>query len=93
MAGHDGRRGTVYHLAVDEGNRNCGIGDKDTKSMTNKNRQEIWDNREANVGRIGEFKYNYVTKARGSDVYKLFLPRFVRWRDDKSVANTIDAMM
>ncbi|MBT3206295.1 MAG: GNAT family N-acetyltransferase [Gammaproteobacteria bacterium] len=28
MASHDGRRGTVHHLAVDEGNRNCGIGEK-----------------------------------------------------------------
>ena len=72
---------------------NVGIGDKDTKLMTDKFRKYVWENKEEFRHTIGEFKYNYVTKARGATISKLFLPRYTRPRPDKSIANTIDAMM
>lgn len=47
------------------------------------------DNPESYVGKIVEVKYNCVISREGSDMKSLFLPIFVKIRDDKNVANSL----
>lgn len=69
-----------------------GIGDKNTKSLTNEARQEMFDNKDDYIGRVAEIKYNGLTKVDGSNTYSLFLPRFTRIRDDKDDTNALGQM-
>lgn len=90
---HEGKLGSIM-IRSDDGlvDCNCGIGDKDLNSLTDAIRQEIWDNREEYRYKIGEFKYNGLTRDRKTGVYSLFLPRYRFIRDDKDDANTLDHM-
>lgn len=42
------------------------------------------------LGKIIEVKYNDIIKSKDKDEYSLFLPRFIKIRDDKDTANSID---
>ena len=42
------------------------------------------------LGKIVEVKYNQIIKSKGKDEMSLFLPRLVRVRNDKSIANSIE---
>ena len=42
------------------------------------------------LGKIVEVKYNDIIKSKGKDEMSLFLPRFIKLRDDKDQANSIE---
>ena len=42
------------------------------------------------LGKIVEVKYNDIIKSKGKDEISLFLPRFIKIRDDKDQANSIE---
>lgn len=53
--------------------------------FTEEQQKEFFD--EDMIGKIITVRYNYVIKAKNSDIYKLYLPRFVMLRLDKDEAN------
>lgn len=56
--------------------------------FTDDMRKEYFD--KENIGKIISVKYNEVIKDKNSEIYSLFLPRFVSIRLDKDNANTLD---
>ena len=42
------------------------------------------------LGKIVEVKYNDIIKSKGKEEISLFLPRFIKIRDDKDQANSIE---
>ncbi|AGN30106.1 DNA ligase [Vibrio phage nt-1] len=60
--------------------------------FTDKDREEMWERRDELIGMIVEINYNAITRARNKDTWSCFLPIFVKIRDDKDVANTLDEM-
>ena len=70
----------------------CGQLFVDASGMSDAERKAFWDGRLEMVGQIVEIEYNGIVKRRGSDVYSLFLPQFVKIRDDKTVANSLDEL-
>jgi len=84
---------------------NCGSGFTNTREVKGKDgtwspvpleerpesdREHIWLNRDEYMGRIVEVKCNALTTSEGRETYSLFLPIFMRFRDDKDVANTVE---
>lgn len=55
-------------------------------------REWFMKNKEEAKGTIWEVLYNGIVKARGSDVYKLFLPRIDHQRLDKNEANSLEEL-
>ena len=45
------------------------------------------------MNKIAALKYNEIIKAKNSDTYSLFLPRFIEFRDDKDEADPIGSFM
>lgn len=70
----------------------CGQLLVDASGMTDAQRQHFWNKRDEMVGEIVELEYNGIVKRRGSDVYSLFLPVFVKFREDKTVANSLEEL-
>ena len=64
----------------------------DASGMSDDEREWFWANRETIRGTIAELEYNGIVKRRGSDVYSLFLPRFIVLRKDKTIANSLDEL-
>ena len=60
--------------------------------MSDDTRKMLWKNRASVPGQIWEVTYNSIVKAKGSDVYKLFLPRLGIYRADKDDANTLEEL-
>lgn len=67
----------------------CGIGDADTNSLTDDVRQDMYNNKEKYTNKIVEIKYNGIIEDKSTGVKALFLPRYVRVREDKNVANSL----
>lgn len=70
----------------------CGMLVVDASGMTDAQRLHFWNKRDELIGMIVEIKYNGIVKRRGTENYSLFLPRFIKFRDDKTVANTLDEL-
>lgn len=72
----------------------CRLVEVDASGMSDAEREWFWINREKIVldKMIVEVEYNGIVKRRGSDVSSLFLPQFVKIRDDKTVANTLEEL-
>lgn len=72
----------------------CRLVEVDASGMSDAEREWFWINREKIVldKMIVEIEYNGIVKSRGSDIYSLFLPQFVKIRDDKTVANTLEEL-
>lgn len=51
---------------------------------------DIWENQEANLGKILSVKYNEKIKSPNKDLYSLYLPVFVEIRNDKEVADNFE---
>jgi DNA ligase-1 len=51
--------------------------------LTDKQRKEMWDNKDLVIGQTVEILADVVTISQDSDVYSLRFPRFCRFRDDK----------
>lgn len=64
----------------------------DVSGMTDDERKWFWDNRESLPGIIFEAECNGVVKRKGSEVYSLFLPQYVRIRHDKNEANSLEEL-
>ncbi len=60
--------------------------------FTDKDREDIWARRDEVIGMIVEINYNAITQARNKDTWSCFLPIFVKFRDDKDVANVLEEM-
>jgi ATP-dependent DNA ligase len=60
--------------------------------MSDDLRKWFWENRDKVPGTIWQSTYNGIVKARGSDVYKLFLPRLDHQRLDKNEANSLEEL-
>lgn len=60
--------------------------------MSDDLREWFMKNKEEAKGTIWEVLYNGIVKARGSDVYKLFLPRLEHQRLDKNEANSLEEL-
>jgi ATP-dependent DNA ligase len=72
----------------------CRLVEVDASGMSDAEREWFWLNQDKIVadGMIVEIEYNGIVKSRGSDVSSLFLPQFVKIRDDKTVANTLEEL-
>jgi DNA ligase-1 len=53
--------------------------------FSDEQRQEIWENQEAWLGRTVVIKYQEISRSKGKDVASLRFPTYERWRDDKAV--------
>lgn len=60
--------------------------------FTDKQRTEMWENRDCLIGDIVEINYNAITLARNSDLWSCFLPIFVEVRTDKDIPNSLEEM-
>jgi DNA ligase-1 len=47
---------------------------------TDKQRDEIWLNKDILLGRVAEIETDVLTQSQNSEVWSLRFPRFVRWR-------------
>lgn len=70
----------------------CGQLLVDASGMSDAQRKHFWDKRDEMVGEIVELEYNGIVKRRGSEVYSLFLPVFVKFREDKTIANSLEEL-
>jgi len=61
--------------------RGCKIRVNVGSGITDEQRIDFWNNQEKILGSIGEIKADCLTLERGSDVYSLRFPRFLRFRD------------
>ena len=55
-------------------------------------RKDFWTNRSSMLGRVAEVMYNQLITSKGKDTSSLFLPRFMDFRFDKSIANTLEEL-
>lgn len=77
----DGRlKGVLGALVVEFKDNIVNIG----SGFTDKQREEIWNNRESMIGRIIEVKYKEVTKDKNTGLESLQFPVFVQIRNDKT---------
>lgn len=60
----------------------------DVSGFTDKERQEIAENKENYLGKIMAVKASYITKTNET-TYSLFLPRFMEFREDKTIADNL----
>lgn len=58
--------------------------------FNDKERMEIWQNRDSYMGKIMEVQANCILSSRSNDTKSLFLPRFVEIRTDKSQADSLE---
>lgn len=59
--------------------------------LTEEDRKEIWQNQDKYLNKILTVKYNAKIKRQDSEIYSLFLPVFVEWRDlDKTNADKLE---
>ena len=58
--------------------------------MSDEQRDEIWHNKEKYVNKIVEVECSGISKARDSEIYSMFFPRFVEFRFDKDVADNYE---
>lgn len=59
--------------------------------LTEEDRREIWQNQDKYLNKILTVKYNAKIKRQDSEIYSLFLPVFVEWRDlDKTNADKLE---
>lgn len=67
---------------LEDGTRvECNVGSGFSDDLRN----EIWNNKDAWLGRTVVIKYQEVSKAKTKDVASLRFPTYERWRDDKVV--------
>lgn len=58
--------------------------------LTDKQREQFWDNREMLLGSVVTVRFNNVVKNQDEDsLFSLFLPRFIEIRKDKTEADTL----
>ena len=72
--------GALVCEGIDQGRKikvNVGSG------LTDKQRKEMWDNKDLVIGQTVEILADAVTISQDSDIYSLRFPRFCRFRDDK----------
>jgi len=50
----------------------------------------IWENQEANLGKILAVKYNEKIKSPDKELYSLYLPVFIEIRNDKDIADKLE---
>lgn len=77
---NDGVLGALVCEGIDQGRKikvNVGSG------LTDKQRKEMWDNKDLVIGQTVEILADAVTISQDSDIYSLRFPRFCRFRDDK----------
>ena len=60
------------------------------KPRTIQDAVDIWENQEANMGKILTVKYNEKIKSPNKDLYSLYLPVFVEIRNDKDIADNFE---
>lgn len=61
--------------------------------FTDKQRQEIWNNKEQHIGKVVVIKANDILTKDGSDVYSLFLPIHLEIRTDKTEADSFEKIV
>ena len=62
----------------------------DVSGFTDSMRLEIWNNKESYLDSIMAVTYNSIMPPTNKEYYSLFLPRFLEFRQDKTVADSID---
>lgn len=61
------------------------------KPRTPQQAKDVWENQNKYLNKILTVKYNEKIKRQDSDIYSLFLPVFVEWRDlDKTTADKLE---
>lgn len=58
--------------------------------FTDKERQEIFDEIDYYIGKVMTVRSNGIINRDGSDIKSLFLPRFIEFRLDKDIADTLE---
>jgi DNA ligase-1 len=84
---YEGSLGSLICVSEDGKLRTDVGGLKDTERL------KIWHNQEEYLNRIIEVKCNGVSKAKDKDCYAMLHPRFLKWRDDKGDANTLEEIL
>lgn len=60
-----------------------------TSGFTDKMIKELHNNREKYIGRVMTVQFNDLTRSRDNDYYALSHPRFIEFRDDKDITDTL----
>lgn len=83
---HKGKLG-AFKMESDDGKIVVSVG----SGLSDKQREEYWNNPDLVLGHVGECQYNALIQKRGvSDVWSLFLPVFKVIRYDKSTTTTYE---
>lgn len=61
--------------------------------FSDKTLEEFTKNKDKLIGSIVKIKYNGIIKSKDSDIYSLFLPRFLELRIDKNEADDIEKIL
>lgn len=64
-----------------------------TSGFTDAQIEEFHNNREKYIGKVMTVQFNDVTKGRDNDYYALSHPRFIEFRDDKNITDTLERVL
>jgi len=66
-----------------------GLVKADPSGLSEDLRDEIWNNQDKYIGKIVTVKCNALSKSKDKDYWALLHPRFVKFRDDKDIADDL----
>ncbi len=61
--------------------------------MSDELREILWDSKDEYLNKIIEIECSGISKAKGSDSFSFFFPRFIGFRDDKDKADTYEEIL